>query len=200
MLAPWIRDSYERRSSVVASTKGIRLLAEGTPADGPRGARARLFSFDGAFDGSALFTEELQKEVFGPAAIVVRQYPDRASELGIFAALAYSFYIAPSDIGRPHDWYFPQTIMLGPRSAGRIIFNGPPTGVRVATSMVHGGPFPATNAPHTTAVGPHAIERWCRPICYQNCADALLPPELQNSNPLNIWRTVNGEQTRSPVS
>ncbi|MBX3404984.1 MAG: aldehyde dehydrogenase family protein [Phycisphaeraceae bacterium] len=83
--------------------------------------------------------------------------------------------------------------------AGRIVFNGVTTGVRVCTSTVHGGPFPATNRPDTTAVGPLAIERWCRPLCFQNCPDALLPPELQDANPLGIWRMVNGRPTREPV-
>jgi len=52
-------------------------------------------------------------------------------------------------------------------SAGRVILNGVPTGVRVAEAMVHGGPFPATNQPHSTAVGPRAMERWLRPVCLQ---------------------------------
>jgi alpha-ketoglutaric semialdehyde dehydrogenase len=65
--------------------------------------------------------------------------------------------------------------------------------------MVHGGPWPATNRPDTTAVGPLAIERWCRPVCFQNCPDELLPPELQDANPLGILRLVNGVMTRDPV-
>lgn len=83
--------------------------------------------------------------------------------------------------------------------AGRIVFNGVTTGVRVCESMVHGGSFPATNRPDTTAVGPLAIERWCRPVCFQNCPDALLPPELRDANPLGIWRSVNGQPTREPM-
>lgn len=85
------------------------------------------------------------------------------------------------------------------RSTGRLVFNSVPTGVRVCTSMVHGGPFPATNRPDTTAVGPLAIERWCRPVCFQNCPDALLPPELQDANPLGVWRIVNGLPGRDPI-
>lgn len=81
---------------------------------------------------------------------------------------------------------------------GRLVFDGPPTGVRVAHGMVHGGPWPATNRPDTTAVGPRAIERWCRPVCWQNCPQELLPPELQDHNPRGIWRMVDGEWTREP--
>jgi 2,5-dioxopentanoate dehydrogenase len=75
---------------------------------------------------------------------------------------------------------------------GRIIFNGVPTGVRVATGIVHGGPLFSSNAPATTAVGPRAIERWCRPVCFQNAPVSVLPDELRDENPLGIRRLVNG--------
>lgn len=65
--------------------------------------------------------------------------------------------------------------------AGRVAFNSPPTGVRVAPGMVHAGPFPATNAPASTAVGPRAVERWCRAICLQNTPENLLPSVLRGS-------------------
>ena len=83
------------------------------------------------------------------------------------------------------------------QEAGRIIFNGVPTGVRVCHAMVHGGPPLASNRPDTTAVGPMAIERWCRPVCWQNAPQHLLPPELRDENPLGIWRMVNGEWMRA---
>ena len=65
--------------------------------------------------------------------------------------------------------------------------------------MSHGGPWPSTNRPDTTAVGPYAIERWCRPVCFQNCPDQLLPPELRDANPLGILRMVNGVPMRDAV-
>ena len=60
-------------------------------------------------------------------------------------------------------------------------------------AMVHGGPYPATNRPDTTAVGPDAMRRWTRPVCYQNVPEAFLPPELRNGNPLKIRRRLNGQ-------
>ena len=83
--------------------------------------------------------------------------------------------------------------------AGRVIFNGFPTGVEVCAAMVHGGPYPATSAPATTSVGALAIQRFVRPVSYQNAPDALLPVELQNANPRGIWRTVNGQWTKAAV-
>jgi NADP-dependent aldehyde dehydrogenase len=76
--------------------------------------------------------------------------------------------------------------------AGRVISNGVPTGVRVATSMVHGGPPYAANRPETTSVGAPAIERWCRPMCWQNMPEHLLPEELRDDNPLKILREEDG--------
>jgi NADP-dependent aldehyde dehydrogenase len=79
------------------------------------------------------------------------------------------------------------------RKAGRILFNDFPTGVEVSYAMVHGGPFPATADNRTTSVGAAAIERFLRPVCYQNVPDNLLPPSLTDANPLNIWRLRDGE-------
>jgi NADP-dependent aldehyde dehydrogenase len=72
--------------------------------------------------------------------------------------------------------------------AGRLIFNGFPTGVEVCNSMVHGGPFPATSDGRSTSVGTMAIFRFCRPVSWQSFPDAALPVELQEANPLGINR------------
>ncbi len=72
--------------------------------------------------------------------------------------------------------------------AGRLIFNGFPTGVEVCASMVHGGPFPATSDGRSTSVGTMAIYRFCRPVAWQSFPQAALPAELQDVNPLGIKR------------
>ena len=79
------------------------------------------------------------------------------------------------------------------RKAGRILANGFPTGVEVCHAMVHGGPFPSTSNAMHTSVGATAIERFLRPVCYQDLPDSLRPPALQDANPLGIWRLVDGE-------
>ena len=63
--------------------------------------------------------------------------------------------------------------------------------------MQHGGPYPATTAPATTSVGMTAISRFLRPVAFQNVPDTLLPPALQDANPLDIWRIVDDELTQS---
>jgi NADP-dependent aldehyde dehydrogenase len=83
---------------------------------------------------------------------------------------------------------------------GRLLLNGYPTGVEVCDAMVHGGPYPATSDARGTSVGTLAIDRFLRPVCFQNFPDALLPDALKNSNPLGIERLVNGEKTRDSVA
>ena len=62
--------------------------------------------------------------------------------------------------------------------------------------MQHGGPYPATTAPLSTSVGMTAIKRFMRPVAFQDLPDALLPPPLQDANPLGIWRIVDNRWTR----
>jgi 2,5-dioxopentanoate dehydrogenase len=78
------------------------------------------------------------------------------------------------------------------RKAGRVLFNGFPTGVEVSHAMVHGGPFPATSDSRSTSVGATAIERFLRPVCYQDVPADLLPAELRDDNPLHLARLVDG--------
>ena len=78
------------------------------------------------------------------------------------------------------------------RKVGRIIGNAWPTGVEVCHAMVHGGPFPATTDERSTSVGSLAIQRFLRPVCYQNLPDGLLPAALRNENPLKLMRRVDG--------
>lgn len=58
--------------------------------------------------------------------------------------------------------------------AGRVIYNGVPTGVAVVEAMHHGGPWPATSASWSTSVGPVSVERFRRPVALQGFPSALL--------------------------
>lgn len=83
--------------------------------------------------------------------------------------------------------------------AGRVIWNGFPTGVAVVYSMLHGGPYPATTAPSTTSVGMTAIYRFMRPIAFQAVPDALLPDALKDSNPLGLMRIINNSHSNATL-
>jgi NADP-dependent aldehyde dehydrogenase len=138
---------------------------------------------------------ELHEEAFGPGAVIVRcrDFADLQKTISHAEGnLTAALHTGPAD-SAAEVRALAQTLE---QRAGRVIFNGYPTGVEVGHAMVHGGPYPATTAPATSSVGALAIRRFVRPVAYQNVPDDLLPPELQNANPLGIWRTVNGEWTR----
>ena len=77
--------------------------------------------------------------------------------------------------------------------AGRVLFNGWPTGVEVGHAMVHGGPYPATSDSRSTSVGSLAIERFQRPVAYQDVPAALLPAAVRDDNPWGLRRRLDGE-------
>ncbi len=89
-----------------------------------------------------------------------------------------------------------QLLPIAQQKAGRILFQGVPTGVAVTQAMMHGGPFPASTDGRFSAVGTDAIYRWLRPVSYQDCPEELLPLALQKNNPLGLMRKVNGKMTK----
>ena len=83
--------------------------------------------------------------------------------------------------------------------AGRLVYNGWPTGVAVAWAMHHGGPYPSTTASIHTSVGVTAVRRFLRPVCYQNTPQALLPEALRDDNPLGLPRRIDGAISRDAL-
>jgi NADP-dependent aldehyde dehydrogenase len=115
----------------------------------------------------------LQEEVFGPLGIVVEA--QNASEMtkiakSIQGQLTCTIHMDEADTEQAKS-----LMPIIERKAGRILVNGFPTGVEVADSMVHGGPYPASTNFGATSVGTLSIRRFLRPVCYQNLPDALLP-------------------------
>jgi NADP-dependent aldehyde dehydrogenase len=135
--------------------------------------------------------DELLVECFGPTALVVR-YDDDEELLA--AATACGGQLTAAVHGEEADAVAPALLALLSDRAGRVLWNGWPTGVSVTAAMQHGGPYPATTAPLHTSVGSSSIDRFLRPVCYQSLPDGLLPPILQDANPLGIPRTVNGHR------
>ena len=158
-------------------------------------ARPQLFKADVSLllEGDEL----LQEEVFGPTTIVVEvadQAELRKAVNGLHGQLTATLISEDADLASCGELF-----ALLEQNVGRVLFNGYPTGVEVCDSMVHGGPYPATSDSRGTSVGTLAIDRFLRPLCYQNCPDALLPDALKNTNPLGIERLVDGQSTRAPL-
>jgi NADP-dependent aldehyde dehydrogenase len=130
------------------------------------------------------------EEVFGPSTLVVEV--DARKELLEIARrlegqLTATVHAAEGEIEEYRD-----LIEILETKVGRVVFNGFPTGVEVVPAMVHGGPYPATSDGRSTSVGTRAIERFTRPVAWQNAPDVVLPDELRESNPLAIRRLVDG--------
>jgi NADP-dependent aldehyde dehydrogenase len=144
-----------------------------------------------------LRNENLHEEIFGPATVIVGC--ESAADLlrcsqTLEGSLTATIHGTPEELAEHREL----VNVLGTK-AGRLIFNGYPTGVEVGYAMHHGGPYPATTDVKFTSVGAAAIYRFARPVCYQGFPEHLLPPELQNANPRGIWRTVDGRLTRDTL-
>lgn len=189
MLNAGIRQSYVDGLGRLAGAVNVTEVAAGA-VDATIGAcgQARLFAADG---DTFLANHALQEEVFGAASLVVRVRDTAQLEQildTLEGQLTATVHAAESDQDTAAA-LLPRLELL----AGRVLFGGWPTGVEVGHAVVHGGPFPATSNPATTSVGTLAIERWLRPVSYQNVPDALLPEELRVDNPLGVPRLRDGD-------
>ena len=136
----------------------------------------------------------LHQEVFGPLSLVV-VCKDVAELIPLLAGLEGQ--LTGTILGSENALQTNESLVATLQSrVGRLIFNGIPTGVEVCAAMQHGGPFPASTDERFTAVGVKAMDRWLRPVSYQNWPNKLLPKALQNNNPLGLIRLINGTLTK----
>ncbi|WP_434056700.1 aldehyde dehydrogenase (NADP(+)) [Leifsonia sp. McL0608] len=132
--------------------------------------------------------EDFLAECFGPLTVVVG-YADSAELSAAVGVLEGSLTATIQHAG--DEDVAPLTDALS-RIAGRVVFNGWPTGVAIAWAQHHGGSWPSTTASVHTSVGASAIRRFLTPIAYQDAPQSVLPAELQDGNPLRIPRRENG--------
>jgi len=188
-----LRDALAEAVGRLAGRPDVRELGEAPPAGGP-GFRHQPAAFEAP---AAAVGEgaELLEEHFGPVVLLLRH--GSADEL-LAALERIDGQLTGSVHAESGDDVSAVVAALSER-AGRVVFDGFPTGVAVTHGMHHGGPYPATSAPAHTSVGMTAIRRFLRPVAWQNAPAAVLPPELRDENPLGIWRRVDGELTREAL-
>jgi NADP-dependent aldehyde dehydrogenase len=192
MLTSGICAAYQEGVSSLARNSRVTLIAKPEVQDKAAAAGAGLFATDGI---SFLADGGLSAEVFGPATLLVK-YSSREQLVDIArhleGQLTATIHGTESELRESHE-------LLGvlETKAGRLLFNGFPTGVEVCHAMVHGGPFPATSDGRSTSVGTRAALRFVRAVCYQDWSDSALPDELKQENPLKIWRMVDGQVTKA---
>jgi len=191
MLDARIRQHFTSRRAQLAALPGI--------------SDATLPSTDGAVDDGAVHAGVLvtdlatwmreplvREECFGPVIVVVRCRADEL--LGTVATvpggLTASLWSEPDDVA--DRLLARELIFRASARVGRVLHDGVPTGVAVSWAQQHGGPYPATTAAGTTSVGMHAMERFLRPVAYQDLPESLLPPCLHDANPWSVPRRVDG--------
>lgn len=193
MLTPQIHAAYTSKIAARAKQSNVAVAAEGKPASGEPGVRGTPTLFE-TEASKFLHEPDLAEEVFGPATLLVscgKREEMLEIARGLHGHLTATVHGTEDDLREYSD-----LIEILEQKAGRLVFNGFPTGVEVGHAIVHGGPYPATSDGQSTSVGTQAIYRFTRPVCYQNFLSGALPDELKDGNPLHIWRRVDGNLTK----
>lgn len=186
MLNDRIRAGYGHALAALADHEDVGLLVERIESADEVGPTLLVTTADAVIANPRALTAE----VFGPAALIV-EYTDDVELLA--AARALDGQLTATILGAPGDAVVPELLEVLAERAGRVLFNGWPTGVSVTYAQQHGGPYPATTAVGATSVGTAAVERFLRPVAYQDVPEALLPPPVQDANPWDVPRRVDGE-------
>ena len=175
MLTQGIHAAYSRGAEALAGHNAVETIARGKVGEGVAQGQASFFATTAE---AFLADAALGHEVFGASSLLVR-CRDEAEVTAVLRAaegqLTATLHMDEADMDLAA-----KLVPLLERKAGRILANGWPTGVEVAHAMVHGGPFPATSDGRTTSVGSMAIDRFVRPVSYQNLAAVLLPEDLRD--------------------
>lgn len=178
MLTEAIHGAYEEGVRRLLEHPKVTALARGATSSCRLGGRGALFAVTAR---DLLAHPGIMDEVFGASSVIVRCADEGELQQVLEALegqLTASLHLTDDDHALAA-----RLIPTLERKAGRLIANGWPTGVEVSHAMVHGGPYPATSDGRSTSVGTLAIERFLRPLCYQDLPAALLPATLRDDAP-----------------
>jgi 2,5-dioxopentanoate dehydrogenase len=189
LLTGAIAATYARGISTLDECSGVECLTPRSTLDSPAGSSGAPMAYVAPV---ALLAEHeaLGEEHFGPA-VVFLTYDTREDVEEALRRLGGQLTVS-LHAGREEHRDLRWLVDLATSLSGRVVFDGYPTGVSVSWAMQHGGPFPATTDSRGTSVGMTAIRRFLRPVTYQNFPAALLPTELQDDNPRQLTRRIDG--------
>ncbi len=162
MLNHGIYKSFHRGVAAVREVNGVIMLHDHQSSEGLRTAPVLATVPADVF----LVHPQLHHEVFGPFSIIVlcENMDEMLSVAGALEGqLTATVQVSDDELTETRP-----LIDILIYKAGRIIMNGVPTGVEVCAAMTHGGPYPASTDSRFTAVGHHAVQRWLRPVSFQN--------------------------------
>lgn len=188
MLHQGIADNYSKKLNATLNQKGVAVEGKSSSEGDSSQGRALVASTSAS---NFLKNPALADEVFGPFSLVVK-----CADVNELSTVINHLHgqLTASVFGNDQEMADNHALLnMLKEKAGRLIINGVPTGVEVAPSMQHGGPYPSTTDSRFTSVGTDAIKRFVRPVSFQGFPESLLPDELKSSNPLGIWRYFNSE-------
>lgn len=192
MLTPGICKNYSNLSDDVLQEEGVSLIGKGKLNNEKVNQAQPVLAEISA--SSFLVNPKHKEEIFGPySLLVIADYEVQVQHVidALQGQLTASVVADENDLKKHKD-----LIQNITNIAGRVILNNVPTGVEVVQAMHHGGPFPATTDGRFTSVGTGAIKRFARPLSWQNWDKNMLPDELKDGNPLEIWRLVDNNWTK----
>jgi len=169
LLTDRISSAYVEGTKQLSNMPGALLLVSGD------GTAPALVSIPAAsvLSGDARSIEEC----FGPAAVVIEyDDPNQLGELARTLGPSLTATIHGEESDDAAAALVPELSEL----AGRVIWNGWPTGVSVTRALHHGGPYPATTSPTYGSIGAGSASRWLRPVTYQNWPTHLLPAPIRD--------------------
>ena len=185
MLSEQIRSGYSEALASVAERPGVRVIAGEARSDGDPSPTILAATVSDLLADP----EGLTQECFGPTAIVVSY---GSEEELLAAARVFDGQLTATIHGQGSEPVTAELQNVLSERVGRVVWNGWPTGVTVSYAQHHGGPYPATTSVQTTSVGTAAIDRFLRPVTYQDAPEEALPPPLQDGNPWQLPRRVDG--------
>jgi NADP-dependent aldehyde dehydrogenase len=185
MLSEQIRSGYSEALASVAERPGVRVIAGAAKSDGDPSPTILAATVSDLLSDP----EGLTQECFGPTAIVVSY---GSEEELLAAARVFDGQLTATIHGQGSEPVTAELQDVLSERVGRVVWNGWPTGVTVSYAQHHGGPYPATTSVQTTSVGTAAIDRFLRPVTYQDAPESALPPPLQENNPWQLPRRVDG--------
>jgi len=187
MLTAQIARAWSEGVRELSAQSGVEIVGRGRDGETENAPAPIVLTTAAA---AFLDNDALHQEVFGAASLILRfsSVPEllEAAER-LEGQLTATLHLTEDDHATARA-----LLPVLERKAGRILANGWPTGVEVGHAMVHGGPFPATSDSRTTSVGTLAIERFLRPVAYQDLPDDLLPEPLRRDNPWQLTRRLDG--------
>lgn len=193
MLTGGIWNNYQKLSGEVLEEQGITLVAKSSVID-PAKVNQSVATVAKVSAKDFIANKKFGEEIFGPwSLLVVAEDADELQQVveSLDGQLTATVIAEKEELPK-----YAGLLNALIEIVGRVILNGVPTGVEVCAAMQHGGPFPATSDSRFTSVGTGAIYRFVRPVAWQDWEDSLLPPELQQANPLKIWRQVDNNWTK----